>query len=172
METFLMAHYKTAQLTVGRGHRSKLGYRQALWAKRASSRDRALETKMDSSTTRGESPTTPGDGPVKIRAYGLFPITRRGYVIVQTCCVTAILLAMAWLAIAPPDTDAYRKLAEKAPVTDRPPIEAFAKVLDHAHQILLAILALGAVETVWMLRKFRAAEARGGRTTTDSAANA
>ncbi|MEX2186133.1 MAG: hypothetical protein WD875_05030 [Pirellulales bacterium] len=103
--------------------------------------------------------------PVKIRAYGLFPITRRGYAIVQTCCFTAILLAIAWVEIAPPDTDAYRKLAAAAPETDRPPIVMFAKVLDRAQTILLAILGLGVVETVWMLRKFKAAETRDAHST-------
>ncbi len=124
---------------------------------------------MSAVTTPGK---TPGDVPIRIRAYGLFPISRRAYLILQTCCFTAVLAAIVWLAVAPPDTDAYRKLAETAPVTDRPPIEAFAKVLDHAHTILFAVLALGAVETVWMLCKFRAAATRNGRPPGDPAANA
>lgn len=100
--------------------------------------------------------------PVKIRAYGLLPITRRGYAIVQVCCFTAILAALAWLTFFPPDVDAYRQLAERAPATDRLPMEIFANLLDNARPILLVVLAAGALETVWMLRKFNAAEAHAG----------
>lgn len=99
--------------------------------------------------------------PARIRAYGLFPFTRRWYVILQTCCFTAILIALVWLSVAPPDVEAYRKLAAQAPPADRLPIELFAKGLKHARAILLAIGVIGAIETVWMLRKFRAAETRG-----------
>jgi hypothetical protein len=97
--------------------------------------------------------------PLRIRAYGLFPFTRRGYVIVQTCCFTALAVAMAWVLIAPPDTDAYRKLAEKSSAADRLPIEAFAAMLENAPLILAVIAALGAVETLVMMRKFNAAAA-------------
>lgn len=117
---------------------------------------------MSSPHRSGSSATSEG-GPVKVRAYGLFPFTRRGYMIVQTCCFTALLAAMAWLAIAPPDTAAYRKLAASAPPADRLPIELFAKALDHALVILAVILVLGALETAWMLRRFRMAETRRGK---------
>jgi hypothetical protein len=106
------------------------------------------------------STNSPAKLPVKIRAYGLLPITHRGYVIVQVCCFTAILLALAWLTLAPPDIDAYRKLAERAPATDQLPLELLAAALDNARMILLVILAVGALESVLMLRKFNAAEAQ------------
>ena len=102
--------------------------------------------------------------PIRIRAYGLLPITRRAYAILQVCCFTAILAALAWLTFFPPDVDAYRQLAERAPATDRLPMEIFANLLDNARPILLVVLAAGAIETAWMLRKFNAAEARAGET--------
>jgi hypothetical protein len=98
--------------------------------------------------------------PVKIRAYGLLPITRRGYLIVQICCFTAILVALAWLTIAPPDIDAYRKLAERAPETDQLPLELLATALENARLVLLVVLAVGVLESVLMMRKFNAAEDR------------
>jgi len=102
--------------------------------------------------------SAPPRAPVRVRAYGLFPFTRRGYVVVQTCCFTAILIALVWMLLAPPDTDAYRKLAEKSPPADQLPIEAFATMLENAPVILMGVAALGGLETLWMLRKFRRAE--------------
>lgn len=115
---------------------------------------------MSSLQTSNEKPI---NSPVKIRAYGLLPITRRAYTIVQICCFTAILAALAWMTIAPPDAEAYRQLAARAPETDQLPLEAFAAVLDNARMILLVVLAVGVLETLWMLRRFEAAEVRASQ---------
>jgi hypothetical protein len=96
---------------------------------------------------------------VKIRAYGLIPITRRAYLILQTCCFTALFLAFAWIAVSPPDAGLFRAKAANADPAVRAPIEWFAAALDQAGWILLGIIAFGVLETFWMLRKFRIAEA-------------
>lgn len=101
--------------------------------------------------------------PVRVRAYGLFPFTRRSYAIIQLSCFTAIAIAIAWVLIAPPDTSAYRKLAEKSPPEEQMPIEAFATMLDNAPVILMGVAALGGLETLLMLRKFRKAEEAAAR---------
>jgi hypothetical protein len=105
----------------------------------------------------------PRRAPVRVRAYGLFPFTRRSYLVVQTCCFTALLIALVWMLLAPPDTDAYRKLAEKSPPADQLPIEAFATMLDNAPAILMGVAALGGIETLFMLRKFGRAEEAANR---------
>jgi hypothetical protein len=95
---------------------------------------------------------------VKVRAYGLLPITKRAYLRVQTCCLSALAIALLWVALAPPDSSVYYRLADAAEPTEEAPIRIFAMLLDNALWILLAAALLGVVETWWMLRRFRAAE--------------
>jgi len=79
--------------------------------------------------------------PVKVKAYGLIPFTRRAYLTLQ------ILLAVAFVAM----------LFATRPIFAKPG-NSLGFVNEYFVPIIMVILALEGIETVLMLTKFKKAE--------------
>jgi hypothetical protein len=92
--------------------------------------------------------------PVRVKYYGLLPVTRRQYLTLQAALVVLCLILLTiWLALPMPD--AFRQ----APRTD---VKArLIKVFwENFLWIVLIALSLEAIETLIMLQKFARKEAK------------
>lgn len=120
--------------------------------------DAAADLTAESSANPYRSPTAPNEPPparpraepVKIRAYGLFRITRKGYLILQAVMIAAffaMLFALQAVGAAPGH-----------------PLRPIANFINRYFALLvIGMLVLEALETTVMLAKFKKAEREQAR---------
>ncbi len=98
----------------------------------------------------------PPPPPVRVKLYGLFSLTRRGYYVFLAVCGAVLAGVMVWWLIAPwvlgrpPDAGPDATPARLAPAV---------WVWDHLPWIVFGGALLGAVEVWLVLRKFAREEA-------------
>jgi hypothetical protein len=104
-----------------------------------------------------------------VKLYGLVPVSERTFLLVQGTCL-AVLLSLFFLVLwVPPEGDSFRTAADIGEATpgddsDGSPrvtpfqawvLRAFATLVDLAPWILIGLIAVGLLETLSVLRKFR-----------------
>ncbi len=92
--------------------------------------------------------------PVRIKVYGLISLTRRGYLICQALgLVLMVVFLLVWAVFlrTPPSWP--------EPGAGRPVVAFWGLVQNYLPGILLLTVLLEAVETYFVLRRFRRAEA-------------
>jgi hypothetical protein len=105
-----------------------------------------------------------------VKLYGLVPVSERTFLFVQGSCLALLLSAFVMVLWVPPDGESFRAAAEigqatpgEDPKSNQPtvtPFQAwvlrtFGYVVDLAPWILIALIAIGVLETMSVLRKFR-----------------
>jgi hypothetical protein len=106
----------------------------------------------------------------KVKLYGLVPVSERTFLFVQGSCLACLLSVFFMILWVPPDTDAIREAADTGEAmpdddskSDQPALtpfqagflRAFARFVDWAPWLLIALIAIGLLETFSVLRKFR-----------------
>jgi hypothetical protein len=97
---------------------------------------------------------------VRVRAYGILPISQGIYLALQTVCFSLLLLALVAVLLIPPDLSEHRVAAAEADGMRRTAIETYVWAVENAHWILIGVIVLEVLETGSMMRKFRIAESR------------
>src|SRR5262245_19502671 len=99
------------------------------------------------------TPGPPAEGPVRIKLYGLLPVTRKGYLrlqVVSMILALALLAGAVWVRVSPP---ALAKWSAK------PALQELASlVLPHLVWVMLGVIVLDVFEMVLTLRQFRRKE--------------
>jgi hypothetical protein len=108
--------------------------------------------------------------PVKVKVFGLVPVTKMAYLAIQACVFSLLIAALVIVLAFPPEAqvmrlnlESNRELARADSVLLEVGVEIALfgiALLDWAVWILAAILALEVIETAVVLRKFRLAEER------------
>jgi hypothetical protein len=106
--------------------------------------------------------------PVRVKVYGLIPLSKRVFLILQGICFSFLLSLFAAALWLQPDGDAVRAEAEPpVPMLDgtEPPgpwgagaLKILAFLIDHAAWVLIVLIAIGLIETLAIWRRFREAE--------------
>lgn len=105
-----------------------------------------------------------------VKLYGLVPVGERTFLFVQGTCLAFLLSVFLMVIWVPPDSEWIRTAAEIGQATpgddfegSRPRVtpfqawvlRAFAALVDAAPWILIGLIAVGLLETLSVLRKFR-----------------
>jgi hypothetical protein len=120
-------------------------------------------TEMQSDKREGEAPAEPTTqarqeprprpAPVRIRLYGMFTVTRRGYLMQTTVSLVLLgVLLVLWLRRPP--------LPPMAPKEMTPGLAWLVWLLNALPWLVLVMTALLVLEAVWVLRRFAREEAR------------
>ena len=111
-----------------------------------------------------------------VKLYGLVPVTERTFLFVQGACLAVLLSAFLMVVWVPPDGESFRAAAEIGQATPADDVEsqgptvtplqawvlrAFGDFLDLAPWVLIALIAIGVLETMSVLRKFRELAKKG-----------
>jgi hypothetical protein len=106
----------------------------------------------------------------KVKLYGLLPVSERTFLFVQGSFLALLLSAFVMVLWVPPDGESFRAAAEIGqatpgddPASPQPSVSpfqawvlrAFGYFADFAPWILIGLIAVGLLETLSILRKFR-----------------
>jgi hypothetical protein len=105
-----------------------------------------------------------------VKLYGLLPVSERTFLFVQGTFLALLLSAFVMVLWLPPDGESFRSAAEigqatpsqdsESPQPTLTPFQAwvlrtFGDLVDLAPWILIGLIAIGLLETMSVLRKFR-----------------